>query len=150
MACLASLAFADGQSDCDAAAGTYLTGTIVKAPTFKPGSRLKGVELSHTHLALTADQDGQTYDVAIDNVFADGYDKARGRIPPPLDTLRVDDRLELCGQPYTTGIGIHWVHTNCGDPPTPSKPNGWVKKLNADGSVSANYEGNTEYCHLWQ
>lgn len=148
--CLASHAFADHRADCSAAAGTYLTGTLVSAPSFQHGKSQRGIELSHTHLSLKADQDGRTYDVAIDNVFADGYDAAGSHVPAPLNTLRRNDRIEVCGQLYTSGIGIHWVHTNCGDTPTRAKPDGWLKKLYPDGSTSANFEGNTEYCYLWQ
>jgi len=82
-ACLAIIAmlagcpaFADELSDCRAAAGSYITGTVVSEPSFKPGKRQKSVELSHTHVSVMADQDGRVYDVAMDNVFAAGYDAA--------------------------------------------------------------------------
>ena len=142
-------ALADGKSDCRAAAGSYLTGTVVSGPTFASGQMLNGVELSHTHVSLQADQDGQTYDVAMDNVYASGYDTAGENVPYPLNTIQVGDRLQLCGQLYTSGVGIHWVHSNCGVKPSRRQPNGWTKKINADGSISGNYEANTEYCQLW-
>jgi hypothetical protein len=143
-------AAADEASACRAAAGSYVSGVVLSAPIFKDGGRRRGVELSHTHLSLKADQDGRTYDVAIDNVFAAGYDKAGKHVPAPLDTIRKGDRLGLCGQLYTSGgVGIHWVHTNCGIPPKPDQPDGWVKKLAPDGTPSDNYEGATEYCRLW-
>ncbi|WP_211269385.1 hypothetical protein [Chromobacterium amazonense] len=151
-ACLLALplaALADAKADCRAAAGSYLTGTVVSGPSFANGQILNGVELSHTHVRLRADQDGHTYDVAMDNVFASGYDSAGEDVPYPLNTIQAGDRLQLCGQLYTSGVGIHWVHTNCGAQPTRRQPNGWVKKINADGSVSGNYEANTEYCQLW-
>ncbi|POZ60245.1 hypothetical protein C2I19_19990 [Chromobacterium alticapitis] len=149
MLALPLAALADGKSDCKAAAGSYLTGTVVSGPTFAYGQSLNGVELSHTHVRLKADQDGRSYDVAMDNVFASGYDSAGEDVPYPLNTIQPGDRLQLCGQPYTSGVGIHWVHTNCGVKPTSRQPNGWVKKINSDGSVSGNYESNTEYCQLW-
>ncbi|WP_052941434.1 hypothetical protein [Chromobacterium subtsugae] len=151
-ACLLGVSFAalaDGKSDCRAAAGSYLTGTVVSGPQFASGQDLNGVELSHTHVRLRADQDGRTYDVAMDNVYASGYDTAGESVPYPLSTIQAGDRLQLCGQLYTSGVGIHWVHSNCGVKPTSRQPNGWVKKINADGSVSGNYEANTEYCQLW-
>ncbi|WP_193430986.1 hypothetical protein [Chromobacterium sphagni] len=151
-ACLLGLSFsalADGKSDCRAAAGSYLTGTVVSGPNFASGQMLNGVELSHTHVSLQSDQDGQTYDVAMDNVFASGYDSAGENVPYPLSSIEPGDHLQLCGQPYSSGLGIHWVHTNCGARPTRKQPNGWVKKVNSDGSVSGNYEANTEYCQLW-
>ena len=137
---------ADEAANCRAAAGVYRSGVVLRGPTFAHGQFQRGVELSHTHLLLLADQDGKTYDVAIDNVFATGYDAHRAAIPAPLNSIRVRDRLELCGQLYTKGIGMHWVHTNCGIAPTPGKPDGWLKKLAADGNASQNYEGNREYC----
>ncbi|UTH73741.1 hypothetical protein [Chromobacterium sp. IIBBL 290-4] len=151
-ACLLSLscvALADGQSACRAAAGSYLTGTVVSGPSFANGQQLNGVELSHTHVSLRADQDGRTYDVAMDNVYASGYDTAGEDVPYPLNTIQQGDRLELCGQLYSSGVGIHWVHNNCGVKPSRRQPNGWVKKINADGSTSSNYEASTEYCQLW-
>jgi hypothetical protein len=142
---------ADEESACRAAAGAYLTGTVLTAPRFAGGERRDGVELSHTHLALKADRDGQVYDVAIDNVFAPGYDPAARTIPAPLDTIRRDDRLELCGRLYTDGRpGIHFVHTNCGARPRPDRPDGWVKRLAPDGTPGANLEGATRYCRLWR
>ncbi|WP_434626997.1 hypothetical protein [Chromobacterium sp. CV08] len=151
-ACLLGVSFsalADAKSDCRAAAGSYLTGTVVSGPSFASGQMLNGVELSHTHVSLQADQDGRTYDVAMDNVYASGYDSAGESVPYPLNTIQPGDRLQLCGQRYTSGVGIHWVHINCGVKPSSRQPNGWTKKINSDGSVSGNYESNTEYCQLW-
>lgn len=142
---------ADDAQACRAAAGSFLTGVVVKPPRFAHGQFRKGVELSHTHITLKADQDGQQYDVAIDNVFAGGYDSRKGGIPAPLDAIRVDDRLELCGQLYTRGgPGIHWVHTNCGKKPKPNRPDGWIRHLAANGSAGQNMEGNTDNCPLFQ
>jgi hypothetical protein len=50
----------------------------------------------------------------------------------------VGDKLEVCGIPFSGGI--HWVHNNCGDTPTNSDPDGWIKKVSADGSVEQNLE----------
>ena len=143
----APCARADDAADCQAAAGTYLTGVVQSAPTFQNGKSLRGVVLSHTHLALLGDADAKTYDIAVDNVFASGYLPHQDSVPPPLDTIRKGDHLELCGIPYQGGM--HWVHTNCGDQPTPQDPDGWVKELAADGSAGANLEGSTTYCYLW-
>ena len=82
-------------------------------PDLRARSFAKGVELSHTHLTLLSDQDGRSYHVAIDNVFATGYDAAGESVPAPLSTIRTGDRLELCGKLFTRGgLGIDWVHTN--------------------------------------
>lgn len=146
----AGAAHADESAQCQANAGTYLTGSVTKAPTFAPGYARKGVELSHTHLTLLSDQDGQSYDVAIDNVFASGYDAAGESVPAPLSTIRAGDRLELCGKLYTHGgPGIDWVHTNCGANPTAAQPDGWLKVLASDGTAGPNLENSQEYCRLW-
>lgn len=142
---------ADDAAQCQANDGSFLTGTVTQPPYFKPGHPFHGVELSHTHLTLLADQDGQSYDVAIDNVFASGYDAAGETIPAPLTTITAGARLELCGKLYATGgPGIDWVHTNCGDTPTPDKPDGWLKIIGADGAIGPNLEDAQEYCQLWQ
>jgi hypothetical protein len=101
---------ADEAAQCRANAGTFLTGNVTQGPTFAPGHLHKGFELSHTHLTLLSDQDGHSYHVAIDNVFATGYDAAGESVPAPLSTIRTGDRLELCGKLFTRGgLGIDWV-----------------------------------------
>jgi hypothetical protein len=139
-------AFADEAGDCASAAGSYLTGKVTTAPYYKSGKMQKGVELSHTHVTITADQDGKSYDIAMDNVFAAGYDSAGQAVPSPLSGIAKGDHLSLCGQLYSgSSLGIHWVHTNCGVTPTSAKPNGWVKR----SGDKSNMEDNTEYCGLW-
>lgn len=147
LASLSVSAFADDAQQCGANAGTLLVGQVVSAPTFRHGMFRKGVELSHTHLTLKGDADGADYDVAIDNVFASGYQPNSSAVPAPLNTIVVGDKLELCGLPFQGGI--HWVHTNCGDTPTSQDPNGWLKKIAADGTVGPNFEGGQHYCYLW-
>jgi hypothetical protein len=142
---------ADETAQCRASAGTYLTGSVTGGPTFVPGHPRDGIELSHTHLTLRSDQDGHSYDVAIDNVFATGYDAAGENVPMPLSTIGTGDRLELCGRLYTNGgPGIDWVHTNCGKTPTPAQPNGWLKVFAPAGTLGPNVEASPEYCRLWQ
>jgi hypothetical protein len=142
-------ALADEAAICQSGAGTYLSGVVVSPPKFAHGRFRKGVELSHTHLRLRADQDNRVYDVAIDNVFASGYDKGQRGIPAPIDGIRVNDRIEACGALYTKGDGIHWVHPTCGRRATPDQPNGWLKRVAPDGTPSANFEGNTTWCPLF-
>ena len=151
--CLAAsgTARADEAAQCRAHAGTFLTGNVTEGPTFAPGHLHKGVELSHTHLTLLSDQDGRSYHVAIDNVFATGYDAAGESVPAPLSTIRTGDRLELCGKLFTGGgLGIDWVHTNCGSRPRTAQPDGWLKVLAPDGSPGPNLEDSHEYCRLWR
>jgi hypothetical protein len=146
----AGMARADEAAQCRANAGTYLTGRVTDAPTFAPGHLRNRVELSHTHLTFLSDQDGQSYDVAIDNVFATGYDAAGESVPAPLSMIRTGDRLELCGKPFAHGgPGIDWVHTNCGKTPRPAQPAGWLKIVAPDGTPGPNLEDSQEYCGLW-
>ena len=151
--CLAAsgTARADEAAQCRANAGTFLTGKVTQGPTFAPGHLHNGVELSHTHLTLLSDQDGRSYHVAIDNVFATGYDAAGASVPAPLSTIRTGDRLELCGKLFTRGgLGIDWVHTNCGNRPSTARPDGWLRVLAPDGSPGPNLEDSHEYCRLWR
>jgi hypothetical protein len=141
---------ADDAADCQAKSGAYVTGTVTRGPVFARGHRKRGVELSHTHLTLRADRDNRLYDVAIDNVFASGYDDAGEAVPAPLSTIAPGDRLELCGKLYTSGgPGIDWVHTNCGDTPTSAQPDGWLKVVSPAGAPGPNLESSEEYCRLW-
>ncbi|MFZ6755612.1 hypothetical protein ACO0K9_00200 [Undibacterium sp. Ji50W] len=141
---------ASEQSSCQAAAGTLLTGTVVSAPKFAAATQtLKGVGLSHTHVQVRVDQDGQTYDVAMDNVYAVDYVKNAKSIPKSLAAIKVNDRLEMCGEPYTSGVGIHWVHSNCNAVPKTTAPDGWVKTIAASGALGSNLERSQTYCYLW-
>lgn len=147
----ATSVFASEIDECKKSAGSYVSGVVVEPPYFQPGRKpLKGVQLSHTHVAVRSDVDAKIYDVAIDNVFAAGYRKNLNEIPSPLNSIAVGDRLSLCGELYSKGVGIHWVHTNCGKQPNPSRPNGWVKKIDSRGTTSENYESLTAYCYLWK
>ena len=87
--------------------------------------------------------------MAIDNVFASGFTPRAKGVPAAFNAIRVNDRVELCGQLYTKGTGIHWVHNNCGDKPTAQHPNGWIRQVNADGSAGPNLEDNTQFCSLF-
>lgn len=147
---LAAAASATEAGDCAANKGAFLTGTVTAAPKFAAAtSTIQGIKLSHTKLSLLADQDGKTYEVAIDNVFATDYVKNSSSMPASLAAIKVNDRLEVCGAKYTSGVGIHWVHTNCGDTPTTSAPNGWLKKFSSGGSLGSNVERSQTYCYLW-
>ena len=150
--CTAQPASAGPAEDCAAADGTYLTGTVLQAPSFAKGHPRDGIELSHSLLTFRADQDGKTYQVAMDNVFAAGYDSAnpQRQVPAPLNSIKASDKLALCGATYTNPLGIHFVHTNCGAAPTPAAPNGSVRALQPDGTPGDNLEGSTEYCRLWR
>jgi hypothetical protein len=143
-------AAADDRQACAAVDGSFLTGQVVSGPRFVHGQFRQGVELSHTHVTLKADQDGRDYDVAMDNVFAAGYRPGAGVVPAPLDTIRAGDRLQLCGQLYDRGVGIHFVHTSCGQRPTSAHPDGWVKVVDGHGVAGPNLEGGTGFCRLFE
>lgn len=150
LALAAQAAPADQAAMCEASAGVYRSGVVVQGPKFAHGQFRKGVELSHTHVRIRADQDGRVYDVAIDNVYASGFEPNQRSVPASLSGIAVHDRVEACGQLYTRGgPGIHWVHTNCGKPPKPSRPDGWLKVVGANGQPGRNIEGNTQYCTLF-
>jgi hypothetical protein len=142
-------AHADDSQACSAAGGSYLTGTIEQGPKFAHGQFRSGVELSHTHLKVRADQDRQLYDVAIDNVFANGWQQGSRSVPPPLDALHAGQKLALCGQLYDKGVGIHFVHTNCGQSPTASHPDGFIRVVDAQGKAGPNLEANAGECRLF-
>lgn len=81
-----------------------LVGKVVCPPTFKDGMFRKGVELSHTHLSLKGEDDGKTYDVAIDELFASRYQQNRKGVPAPLNSIAVGDKLEVCGWRHHIGL----------------------------------------------
>jgi hypothetical protein len=150
MLSLSLLASATELSTCTANKGAYLTGTVTTAPKFYTSSTvIDGIRLTHTRLYLRADQDGKTYDVAMDNIYAVDYVKNATTMPASLAAIKVNSRLSLCGQKYTSGTGIHWVHTNCGDVPTAAHPNGSVKVLSSTGTVGLNLERSQNYCYIW-
>lgn len=143
---MAGAALADDRSDCAAADGAYLSGTVATAPVFVHGQFRQGVELSHSRFYLAPDGGGATYEVAVDNVFANGYRAGTKEVPAALAGIAVGDRLALCGALYTKGRGIHFVHTNCGAAPTPEHPDGWLKRVNGNGT---NLEASQTYCSIF-
>lgn len=155
LSCCAALALAspgtaraDDQADCARADGTLLTGVVVARPTFAGGRPLRGIPLTHTHVRIRGDADGKIYDLAVDDVFAAGYDPRVPAVPAPLDAIAAGQRLQACGLPYAGGM--HWVHTNCGDTPTAEDPDGWLKLVDATGVAGPNLEGSQKYCYLWR
>ena len=145
----AGAALADDRSECAAADGAFLSGTVATAPAFVHGQFLHGVELSHSRFDLAPDGGGATYQVAVDNIFANGYQAGGKGVPAALAGIAVGDRLALCGALYTKGRGIHFVHTNCGDAPTPEHPNGWLRRVDGKGEEGPNLEAGQAYCSIF-
>lgn len=139
---------ADDRADCASGDGTLLSGIVVSRPTFARGKPRRGIPLTHTHIRIRGDADGKLYDLAVDDVFAAGYDPHASTVPAPLDAIKPGEHLEACGIPYAGGM--HWVHTNCGDTPTAQDPNGWLKVVDAAGTAGPNLEDNQKYCYLWK
>ena len=143
-------AHASEQTTCSANKGTFLTGTVTTGPRFQSASQtIDGIKLSHTIIYLRADQDGRSYQVAMDNVYAVDYVRNATSIPASLAALKAGTRVEVCGEKYSDGSGIHWVHSNCGATPTVRAPNGWVKQIATSGTIGANLERSEAYCYLW-
>lgn len=143
------VAFASEQSVCTTNKGAYVTGVVTSAPRFATSSStIAGIRLTHTRLNLRG-TDGKTYDVAMSNVYAVDYVRNATTMPQSLAAIKVNDTLGLCGVKYTSGTGIHWVHSNCGDVPTASAPNGWVKIHAPTGAIGANLGRSQNYCYLW-
>ncbi|WP_229518992.1 hypothetical protein [Massilia rhizosphaerae] len=141
---------ASEQTMCSANKGAFLTGTVTTGPRFQSASHsIDGIKLSHTILYMRADQDGRSYQVAMDNVYAVDYVRNATSIPTSLAALKAGTRVEVCGEKYSDGTGIHWVHSNCGATPTATAPNGWVKKISTTGTIGANLERSQAYCYLW-
>jgi hypothetical protein len=143
-------ACASEQSTCTANKGALLTGTVTTGPRFQSASQaIDGIKLSHTIIYMRADQDSKSYQVAMDNVYAVDYVQNATSIPASLAALKAGTRVEVCGEKYSDGTGIHWVHSNCGATPTTTAPNGWVKPISTGGTIGLNLERSQNYCYLW-
>jgi hypothetical protein len=125
-------AWADDRDASASNAGILLTGAVISGPRFVHGDDLRGVELPHTHLRLRGD-DGKIYDIAIDDIFDNGYDQAGESAPAALSQIRPSDHLELYGKPYASGRpGMDWVLTSCSDPADAGQA-GWLGESNRPG-----------------
>jgi hypothetical protein len=143
-------AYASEQGTCTTNKGAFLTGTVTSGPRFQSASQtIDGIKLSHTIIYMKADQDGRSYQVAMDNVYAADYVQNSTSIPVSLAALKAGTRVEVCGEKYSDGSGIHWVHSNCGAVPKTTAPNGWVKRIATSGSIGTNLERSQAYCYLW-
>ncbi|WP_348944756.1 hypothetical protein ABHF33_15290 [Chitinibacter sp. FCG-7] len=151
------------QAACAQAKGYFQYGTINSPPNsdypavtnFKPGNKLHGVPLSHTHIEITSALDGKVYDVAIDNVFAKDFNRYRREVPASYRrNLKAGRTVYFCGgnpgsEPYTLSgqkfaqHGFDWVHTNC-ESPNSQFADGWM--ITENGSKLTNSH---KYCYLW-
>ncbi|AIT09598.1 hypothetical protein LO80_06235 [Candidatus Francisella endociliophora] len=119
-------------------AGDYLEGRVISGLTYQSGKTQKGIELSHTKFNIKA-TDGKTYEVSVDNVFTNDYSATT--IPYSLkERLQDNTKVQLCGEKYTDGTGIHWVHTEC---PAENNVEGYVV---VNG---VNLTSSKQYCYIF-
>lgn len=145
----ATPAAAQTAADCTANDGQFLSGAVTKKPYYvKASETIDGVQLSHTHVTMRADQDSKLYDVAIDNVFNPTWVKNSSKVPSNLTPITFGTHLALCGLLYTSGSpGIHWVHDSCGNTSN-SNPNGSLEIV-TNGTAGADLENSQNYCYLF-
>lgn len=150
---------------CQSAGGYYQYGTVNSPPksdyaavtNYKAATEsLEDIPLSHTHIEITSAIDGKIYDVAIDNVFADGYNPFSYVVPSNYtQNLTAGSTIYLCSgnlsqvpypvneadsNPFATQ-GFDWVHTNCVASGYPSLfDNGFLYDQNNNSQT---------YCSLW-
>lgn len=152
------------QQMCLAAGGYFQTGTVntpansdyPQVTNYKSGKKLKGIPLSHTHIEISSLIDGKVYDVAIDNVFANDYNKNQYTVPKSyVKGIVGGGVLYLCSGnpskvPYSeteavAGSGFDWVHTNCAQSGYPSSfQNGFIYN-----DQNVNLTNSQTYCYLW-
>ena len=91
---------------CESIGGYYQYGTVNSPPNSDymavtnyaaATESLAGIPLSHTHIEITSALDGKIYDVAIDNVFANGYNPLSYVVPSTYaENLTAGSTLYLC------------------------------------------------------
>jgi len=142
-------ALAQTAANCTSNDGQYLTGTVTKQPYYEAASEtLQGIQLSHTHITVRSSANSKLYDVAIDNIFNPTWVKNSKKVPTNLSVFKLGAKVSLCGLLYTSGgLGIHWVHTSCGDT-SASNPNGWTSLVTGT-TVGASLEAAQTYCYLF-
>lgn len=154
---------------CQSAGGYYQYGTVNSPPNsdyaavtnYKAATEsLEGIPLSHTHIEITSAIDGNIYDVAIDNVFADGYNPLSYVVPSTyVANLTAGSTVYLCSgnptqvpypvnepesNPFATQ-GFDWVHANCAASGYSSSfKNGFLYDQNNN-----NLTNSQTYCYLW-
>ncbi len=154
---------------CKSVGGYYQYGTVNSPPNSDymavtnyaaATESLAGIPLSHTHIEITSALDGKIYDVAIDNVFANGYNPLSYVVPSTYaENLTAGSTIYLCsgnpsGVPYPVSEpssnpfatqGFDWVHTNCAASGYPSSYlNGFLYDQN-----NINLTNSQIYCYLW-
>ena len=153
---------------CESIGGYYQYGTVNSPPNDYMAvtnyavatESLSGIPLSHTHIEITSALDGKIYDVAIDNVFANGYNPLSYVVPSSYaENLTAGSTIYLCSgnpnavpysvnepesNPFATQ-GFDWVHTNCAASGYPSSYlNGFLYDQN-----NINLTNSQTYCYLW-
>jgi hypothetical protein len=150
---------------CTKAGGYFQYGIIDSPPnsdyattlTYGPASKsILGIPLSHTYIEITSALDGNIYQVAIDNLFANNYDPLSKVVPATYaDNLTAGSIVYLCsGNPTRVPYsfkgnfavkGIDWVHPNCSNSGSHSVyQTGFLYASNRQ-----NLTNNQTYCYLW-
>lgn len=125
--------------------GNYVEATIISQLQFQKATKyIKGIPLSHTKFYVRTN-DNEELMVVVDNVFAHDFDPSNDKIPQSLQNNFIkNQQINLCGLEFSDSeMGIHWVHTNCGNSSHNKNPDGFAV---IDGY---DYTDSTNYCYLW-
>lgn len=148
--------YTSDQIACTQNQGFLIVGSVIKTPYSVNGTVSQGINQSHTHIYVEAQNDNNTiYDVSASNIFAYGYESTNANVVPvPLTSISTGTFVEACGVVFTDNVkspatkGLHYVHIVT-TPLQQGQANGWVKIITSDTSITANLESSTTYSYLY-
>jgi hypothetical protein len=148
--------YANDAIACAQNQGSLVVGAVIKTPYSVNGTVSQGINQSHTHIYVEAQNDNNTiYDISASNVYAYGYESTNANIVPvPLTSISTGTFVEACGVVFTDNLkspatkGLHYVHVVT-TPLQTGQANGWVKIITSDTSITANLESSTKYSYLY-